>query len=207
MKRFILILSIALVVTTSSFAQFHLGLRAGVNTSYYKFYENTINNDFIVTIPKDNPMGFHVGVISQLEISDFFIQPEILFSSNHNNYDIRRIGEQNEESGTHKFNNLNIPIIIGYKVKAFKLEAGPVGSVLLSSKADLLEEKGLEQNLNNLTFGFQAGIGLDLGKIALDLKYEGNLSKLGESITLNGQEFKFDQRANQLIFSIGIFIL
>jgi hypothetical protein len=49
------------------------------------------------------------------------------------------------------------------------------------------------------TFGYQAGIGLDIGNLVLDLKYEGGMTN-----SINGfAEVPTDQRQNQLILSMG----
>lgn len=207
MKKFILTFSVFFATGLYSFSQFHIGVRGGINTNYVKDAQVTVDNRYQVNIPKDATTGFHFGIVSQLQVSKFFLQPEVVFSSNRNDILVSdlRSGET-EQVEIHKFNKLNIPIIVGLKYKSLKFEAGPVGSVLVRSKTELLDEIGLEQNLNALTYGYQVGIGLDLGKLALDLKYEGNLSKFGDGLTFGNTDVSFDQRANQLIFSIGLFI-
>lgn len=204
MKKIFFILSIFILISVPCFSQIHFGLRAGVNTHYFKLTE-VVTPDYRVTVPKDATTGYHLGVVSQVNISDFFFQPELIFSSGRNDIIVRDIPGE-DELEVHKFSNLNLPLIIGYKIGALKLQAGPVGSVLLSSKADLLEEKGIEQNLKSMTFGYQVGLGFDLGKLALDVKYEGNLSKFGDGLEINGNEINFDQRTSQLVFSIGLFL-
>jgi len=59
----------------------------------------------------------------------------------------------------------------------------------------------------NLVLGWVLRAGVDLGKrIALDLKYEGNFSKLGNGVVIGGNTYKFDSRNRQWIFGIGIFL-
>jgi len=71
--------------------------------------------------------------------------------------------------------------------------------------ADATNES-VESNFKNATFGYQVGAGLDIFKFAtLDVKYEGNLSKLGEGVNIAGKPYTFDQRNPQWIFSLGIF--
>ena len=83
------------------------------------------------------------------------------------------------------------------------LKLGLLGfkTLITSSKQPITES-----NFKNAVFGYQLVAGIDiLKKITFDFKYEGNLSKLGEGITLGGSDFKFDQRNPQFIFSLGIF--
>ena len=48
-----------------------------------------------------------------------------------------------------------------------------------------------------------AGSGLDISKLSLDFRYEGSLSKLGESLSVGGSEFALDARPSQWIISLG----
>ena len=59
---------------------------------------------------------------------------------------------------------------------------------------------------NNLTFGYQAGIGVDIIKrITLDLRYEGSLQKYQTQIeNVAGTKFTLDDRPNAFLLSVGI---
>ena len=54
-----------------------------------------------------------------------------------------------------------------------------------------------------MTWGFQAGLGVDVSKFSLDVRYEGSLSKLGESFSVGGNDFALDARPTQWIISLG----
>ena len=102
--------------------------------------------------------------------------------------------------------------MIGWKFGPARVGLGPVASVMLSEKDGLkdkitdITDDTVDNNLKKAVFGYQVGVGLDIFKFAtVDLKYEGNLSKLGESLAIAGQDFTFDQRNPQIILSLGIF--
>ncbi|MCK4699098.1 MAG: hypothetical protein KAT38_02140, partial [Bacteroidales bacterium] len=83
---------------------------------------------------------------------------------------------------------------------------GPVASIIIDSKADLIETAGYEEKIKGASFGYQVGVGLDIiNTISLDVRYEGNLSKLGDGVNIGGNDFEFDSRNPQIIFSLGIF--
>ena len=84
------------------------------------------------------------------------------------------------------------------------MNAGPAFNFPLSQKlSDNI--KDLDHNYKSTTVGYQAGIGADVSVLMLDLKYEGNLSKLGDSVTFPGAgTFNTDMRSSQIIFSVGI---
>jgi hypothetical protein len=39
--------------------------------------------------------------------------------------------------------------------------------------------------------------------LAVDLRYEGSLSKLGDGMTIGGQKCNFDSRISQWVFGVG----
>ena len=105
-----------------------------------------------------------------------------------------------------EFKKLDIPVLVGFKFGPARVNAGPVASIIIDSKADLIETAGYEEKFKGASFGYQAGVGLDLLKtISLDIRYEGNLSKLGDGVNIEGNDFEFDSRNPQFIFSLGIF--
>jgi hypothetical protein len=55
-----------------------------------------------------------------------------------------------------------------------------------------------------LTVGWQGGIGIEIKKFLLDVRYEGNLSKFGNHITVAGQDYSFDDRVSRLVFTLGV---
>jgi hypothetical protein len=103
-----------------------------------------------------------------------------------------------------KFNRLDIPLLVGAKFGPARINLGPVGSIVLSESTDLTElEPDFELFSSAMTWGFQAGLGLDISKLSLDFRYEGSLSKLGESLSIGGSEFALDARPSQWIISLG----
>jgi len=163
--------------------------------------------NYKITCPEYSVIGYHAGVMSQIMIFSFFLQPELLYSSVHNDlelYDLNSGNAGEPVAVKQKLNRIDIPVLLGYKLKILKFEIGPVASFLLSSTSDLETITDYDMQWSNATIGYQAGIGLDIGKIALDVKYEGNLSKLGTGINIGNTTTSFDTRLNQIILSVGL---
>jgi opacity protein-like surface antigen len=207
MKKIMIISFLLYLVTGVGCAQIKFGIRGGVNWNYVKADDILLeNNTLRLTIPSNANLGYHLGVISQIRFLKLFVQPELLFTSNKNDvilYD--EVASRNTGFAEQKIYRLDFPVMLGIKFNSVKFEAGPMGTVILGTKSDLLEISNYEQQFKTLTYGYQLGIGLDFSKISLDLKYEGDLSKFGDKLTLGNQTFNFDQRSNQLIFSVGLF--
>lgn len=184
-------------------AQLKYGIRGGINSAYVRPQE--FNNPNYVLEYKSGNIGFHFGAIVQLKLGKFVLQPELLFSTASTDIQLTDLTSSStiSEVGEQKFNKLDVPIIAGLKLGPMKLQLGPEASVQLNSKSDLLKENGIDQAYKGATIGYQAGIGLELSSLILDLKYEGNLSKFGDGVNIGDQTFNFDQRMSQLILSIG----
>ncbi len=199
--NYIALIVISLLVWAPGQAQIKFGIRGGISSSRVKLKE--FDNPEYKLDYNNSQVGFHFGVISQIKISMVVIQPELLFSTARTDLALTEIATGEKQIGKQSFNKLDLPIIAGVIIGPMKLQAGPIASVMLHSKSDLLKDNGIEQSFKGATIGYQAGVGLELGSLLLDVKYEGNLSKFGDGITIAGQDFDFDQRLNQLILSLG----
>jgi hypothetical protein len=206
MKK-ILVLVAALAVFHFSNAQLlTFGLRGGVSSSGLQVKESfPVSGGTISYQDGDKVLGWHVGVLARVKISNFYVQPEVLFTESGGDIEVSGTGYTTPEIGTIKFNNLSIPVLAGVKLGSiFRVNLGPAFNFPLSQKvSDNI--KDLEQNYNSATIGYQAGIGADISILMLDLKYEGNLSKLGDSVTIPGAgTFNTDMKSSQIILSVGI---
>lgn len=218
MRKLILLLIAASAVNFSNAQFLRFGVKGGVSSTNVKFDKTTMNqvstNDglknFLVE-QGDSKMGIHLGLFGRIQIAGLFVQPELLFTHSQGEVVLTDQTLSKVYNETQKFNKIDIPVLVGWKFGPARFGIGPVASIMMSEKdglKDRLEDftGDAESNFKKATFGYQVGIGLDiLKKITLDVRYEGNLSKLGSGITLRGQDFSFDQRNPQFLFSAGIF--
>jgi len=201
MKKVFLISIILVMICGITQSQIKLGIRAGLSTASYTASDY---NDVNYSIKKlgDAEYGYHFGLIGQVKLFGIFVQPELLLTSASNSYRLNDIYYKSETKINNKTYNLEFPIIFGYKIGLAKLEAGPVGSILLYNSSS---NSSYNYNFNSATWAFQVGAGLELFKFTADLKYEFGLSNLGSGVTINGHEYPFAPKVSQLIFSIGYF--
>ncbi len=218
-KLIVIVLALFTVVGTANAQFLRFGFKGGVTSSNVKFNNKTLDQisttsgakDFLVE-QGNSKMGLQFGFFGRIQIVGFFIQPELLFSHSQGEVQLTDVTSSQVYQETQKFNKIDIPVMVGWKLGPARLGLGPVASFMLNesdglrSKLASLTTETTKNNFKNATFGYQIGVGLDiLKKIALDVKYEGNLSKLGSGLTLDGTNYKFDQRNPQWIFSVGIF--
>lgn len=205
-------LAVLLIFTTTAVtsAQFlRLGPKVGISSSKVQVDERfSYEGDQVSYETGDAVLGFHIGMFGRVSIASFSIQPELLFTSAGGKIVVTEEGETSDMREL-KYNKVDFPIMVAKSFgKNFRIQVGPSFSFLLSDDArnvDLRDE--LSQNYKDATVGYQAGIGLDLGDLSIDLKYEGNLSKFGNSVTFGGESFNTDMRTSQFILSVGLNLL
>ena len=94
--------------------------------------------------------------------------------------------------------------MLGFKLGSFRVNGGPVAHIHLSSSDGLAELKDYKASFQSATWGYQAGIGLDFGRLGLDLRYEGNFNKFGEHITFGGNKYEFSKTPSRMTLAVAL---
>jgi hypothetical protein len=190
MKKTFIVVFVTLF-SFSAFAQkdpfFRFGLKGGVNLSNIRGNDLSLGSGGSAFNFKDNSnrsTGFVGGVFMRFG-RNFYIQPEFLFSQKGGTFNAYKDGLTNEEGKVDvRFSNFDVPVLIGGRIgKVFRINVGPVASLRLTNNGKIGDsfrnytgENAQDEYNNNVTFGYQAGVGLDLGRLSLDVRYEGNLN-------------------------------
>ena len=204
MKRIILISFLAIAISWGLSAQLDFGLKGGLNISNIKASE-ILTDDYRINPAASGNLGYHVGGFLRASLVGIFIQPELYFSSLSSEYKVEDISGTGtaQELAKQKIGRMDIPVLVGVKLGGFRLGLGPVGSIIVSDQSDLRDITGYESTLKSATFGYQLGAGADIWKICIDLRYEGNLTKMGDHINIGGETLNLDDRVRQVIISLG----
>lgn len=216
MKKIVLIAIFTIPFFMVSQAQIKFGIKAGLTSTSINADEvyNDVNNADIQSLKvkgKNANVGFQGGIFSRITIMNFYVQPELLFTSTSGEVEVTTVYENQDPVSVvkdQKFRQIDFPIMVGYKLGPIRLQAGPVGTIMLSSDPALsmVETMDVEEEFNGATWGYQVGAGLDLfKKVTIDVKYEGNLSNLGNGVKIGGETRDFDSRNSQFVATVGIF--
>jgi len=200
MKKLILsIVFLTLGWATSQAQTFNLGLKAGVNLA-------KINADFA---SEENRLGYQIGAWARIGGASFYVQPEAYIGSKGNKF-ISFTNNSNTEveaEGKVKFTTLDVPVLLGTKFGSknlnFRLMAGPVISFILDDSSTFSSAYAQATDFNNYknqALGIQAGAGVDVGSISVDLRYEAGISNISKSD-------KYKQTPNLFQLSLGFKIL
>ena len=181
-------------------AQITLGFKAGASSSQVdiKNLKSSVS-DFKAA---DDITGYHAGAFLRLKAAGFMLQPEAYFTSTGGKVQVTDTGNgTNVETEKFTFNRLDVPLLVGYNFfNVLRVQAGPVASVLVNGK---FRDQELENYLNKSDWGYQAGVGFDIGNFTADLRYE----NVKRDYTNNTQNTSFDIDNQQFIFSLGFKLL
>ena len=196
-----LLLAILGMLTTVVHAQIDLGIKGGLNMTNIK--TDTWAGDYQITSQSRSRLGYHAGVFLHAALFGVFIQPELVFTSVASEFTVTDVNTSVEQLAHQRIGRIDAPVLVGAKLGNLRLALGPVGSIIVSDHNELTDITGYETKVKSATIGYQVGVGLDIWKAGIDIRYEGNLSKLGDHIVVGGEAIKFDSRAKQVIFSLS----
>lgn len=206
MKKVIFVLALAATFATSVQAQFKAGIKGGVTTYNMKLGDFLVTNgdaveDFGLAV-KDAKFGYQFGLWARIG-RGLHLQPEILFSTNKVEYTINN--GNGTFTGEETYANIDVPIMAGIKLGPLRAQAGPVARIFLGSDDKLANAiDDFQSDHDRLKIGYQAGIGLDLWRVQLDLRYEGSLKHFGDAISVAGQDFGLDGKAGRVMATVGV---
>jgi hypothetical protein len=203
MKKLAFASALFFLFTVSVAAQGKFGLRLGLSSQNLDMKD--VTSEGVSIALKDANYGYHFGLFARAHLGErFFIQPEVLFNSSSVDYEVNDFSNGFVKTVfKESYRNLDIPVLLGWKFGPLRLNAGPVGHVYMASKSELEEEGGYDRRFNNLTVGYQAGLGLDIWKFLVDVKYEGNFNSASEDINIGGEEIEFSEKPSRWILSLG----
>lgn len=202
MKKTI-VFAFLLSLAFSASAQFKIGVKAGLGT--YDINPSEVDVQDLKIAINDAHYNFHFGAFARGQMGAFYIQPEVLWNSNSVDFSVDDFGDGFVKKVLKEnYNYLDVPVLVGLKMGPLRLNTGPVGHVFLKSKSELTDIDNFEARFKEFTMGWQAGIGLDLWKFMVDLKYEGNFSDFGEHITIGGQPVQFNEKPRRLMLTLGM---
>ncbi|MES2560533.1 MAG: porin family protein [Bacteroidota bacterium] len=198
MKYFIIAFAAIIVSVTELKAQsFDMGLKAGLN---FSSLDHKLDSQYSGTASAN---GFVGGAWARVGFLGFFAQPELLYSQ-------RKGAFTSTLDGTAVINTLSyidVPVMLGYKIAFVRFNVGPNFQFLLDADqkaSDLAKDPNFSKdNFESSSIGFQAGAGIDLLKLSIDLRYDGNFSSIGKEITVNGTKYDYSTRPSMWQLTLG----
>ncbi len=208
MNHRILVFLPLLFLSAYASAQIEFGLKAGLATQSLEgesFSFSRAGRQDLKFALEDANYGFQFGALLRLPLSEVLtLQPEVTFNSSKNTY---RLDDPDAATPSvvleERYNDVNVPVLLSYKVAFLRLNAGPVGHFYLSDTGDLKDAAGIERTFDTFNLGYALGGSIDIGPLTLDVRYDGNFSKYGKTFTVQDNSFQIDQAPKRWIGSVA----
>jgi opacity protein-like surface antigen len=195
----ILFASLFLLLSFQAQSQISFGLKGGLSTQINKPTKIDLGVDSIFSFGVDKvKAGTQFGAYLRLG-GKIYLQPELMFSSNKTDY---KVGNMDSIFSA-RYQNLTSPLLAGFTTGPLRFHGGPVGHVFINNKTDL---KKVEENFNNLAWGWLAGVTIGKGRISADLRYEGNFGNRTD-FTFAGKQYDFTSNPNRFVVNLNIKLL
>ncbi|MBO3117852.1 PorT family protein [Winogradskyella sp. DF17] len=162
------------------------GLNYGANGDYFESISSNAQNP-------DGNIGYHIGLFGKFG-NTIYLRPELVYTATKSEY----------SRGDFEIKKLDVPLLVGIKIIGpLSVFAGPSFQYILDTDFEGISARDIE---NDLSMGFNFGIGITLNKIGVDLRYERGFSS-NETIFITNNNLdivSIDSRPSQLILSVSL---
>lgn len=176
MKKFILA-AMCSFATLAGFAQigpsFQFGVKGGLNLAKFKT-EGMFDSE--------NKGGYYGGFWARIGGGGIHLQPEVYLTGKNSSF-ITQNGQENNV----EFTSLDVPVLVGTKLGAagfgVRLNTGPVFNFVLDEKQKFSQAAAdaFKGRFKDTAIAWQFGVGLDIGKLSIDGRYESGLSEINSA--------------------------
>ena len=204
MKK-IVITIVAVIISASSFAQFHVGPQIGYTGSNLSIDKDSISNSL-----KSN---FLVGAFFRFG-KKIYVQPEINWLTQGSVFKYPSLGNLSPIEQNIKLNTIQVPVNIGWriinlKVVNIRLFGGVVAN--FNTKTTIKTSGGdydalpKEDDFAGIVWQWDAGVGVDVLMFAIDVKYMGGINNILKDFNYNGGTLS--SKSNLFMVTLGWKIL
>ncbi len=144
-------------------------------------------------------IGYHVGLFGKIELAKIYIRPEAIYTSTSSSYEV------DGTSTDLKITKIDVPVLVGINlIGPLHVFAGPAFQYQVENDLEGFSINGAEKDF---TVGLHAGIGVNLGRLGLDVRYERGFSNneadfIGTNVT--NVDGRVDSRPSQIIFGLSL---
>jgi hypothetical protein len=196
MKKVILILCLVFGFSKTTNAQIDFGVKAGLNYNSNSIKETGTD----IFSGAKSKTGYHAGIWLRLKVPvlGLYIRPELVYTNLENEVFYKTTAK----TTTHTFQKIDIPVLLGKKIFGIgNVYIGPSFQYVLASDFDISDISSVDAD--GFTLGLQFGGGVELGKLAIDMRWERAFSGIESTLVGNLGSVNYDTRINQIIIGLS----
>jgi len=199
MKK-ITMLFVLMLAAGFAFSQISLGPKVGFNTS-------KLTTD-VSDIKSDASNSFNFGAFLRLG-KKIYVQPEVNWLTRGGVFKTPSISGISPINQEVSMKTIEIPLLLGWRIINFgvgnvRLMVGPSASIVMDATVDITNEDDLlnpikDTDFEDLIWGFNAGVGVDVLMFTLDVRYQMGLNEVIKKVN----EFDYFSKSNIFAVSLG----
>ena len=201
MKKGILLICLTFAFSQSTNAQLHFGIKGGVN----------YNSETIIAVTEnvfegaESKTGYHAGIWlrAKIPVLGIYIRPELIYTNLESSITYLPAGIVADALQTNfSFQKIDIPVLFGKKFLGVgNVFIGPSFQYVLAQDFDLNDIP--EVTGDGFTVGLQIGIGIELGKLGIDVRLERGFNDIESRFLDDNTSIEFDTRVNQILIGLS----
>jgi len=207
MKKTIILLLFALLVSGITYGQFALGVKIGYNANKLTANLDSIKSQF--------NSGFHIGIFTRFG-KRLYVAPELQYSMSGAVFTNEGNLSTSNWKQKVKIGSVDVPVLVGFKIIhsdfiTWRIELGPQASFLVNKK---ISEEGSvtgpikESSFSTVNWYVLGGTGIDILFLKLDLRYQYGLNQLIKDVQTTGTSGStFDAKNQMFVVSVGFKII
>lgn len=174
------------------------GVKAGVNAANFKLAKTSFGEN--VRAFGGGRTGYHAGVFTRFDFLNFSVQPELLYNVNRYDLELQQAGSVGK--GKVRIQTLEMPVMAGFSLLFLRLQAGPVFN-LANKSSDLSGQRIHMGEMTKPTISYSTGVGLDIFKFTLDVRYNGMFERKKQFVEFDGGSHEFKGNFDGWTFGVG----
>ncbi len=176
-------------------SEYGWGITAGVN--YGSTGDLIANGQTIIDNP-DRKIGYHAGLYWKFDLNFLYLRPELKYTKLSNEYNGVALDIQ----------KLDFPLLIGFNVAGpIHVFGGPSLQFIMDTNFQDIELRRVKEEF---TIGAQLGIGVNIGNLGVDVRYERGFRNNEVNFIQNTVDFnglipdRVDTRPEQIILAVSV---
>lgn len=202
--KYLLLFSLLLTLPyTINAQQIGAGLKFGIdNTNDIELTPVFKSNTNLVLMNLEPNFEGHLGAWLRVSGEYFFFQTELLFQKTDERYLLGNLVNSTKQikfSDTRYF--LELPLIVGSTYRSVEVYAGAAPRMSINTPQNLAYWFNVQRCNQPVYFKYMAGVGIKLGSLRVDFRYNNQLLPYHDCVTIDNQPYQLVDHIER--FSIG----
>jgi hypothetical protein len=171
MKKLFLTILLVASISAVNAQVFNFGIKGGLNYNSNGNLKTDLTN---IRVSSDQETGYHIGILTEMKLPLWlYLRPELYYTHTKSSY-----SKENVKADL-TMDKIDAPILLGLRfLKIGRIFVGPSFHYIMNTKlkgSDIIDDLK-KVSSDDFTVGAQFGLGLELGRIGVDARWESGLS-------------------------------